>query len=821
MSTWRARSRLALAWLVAGVAALAAWNALFPEHRRSLVAVFDPAHVHGLSKALVAPLAAVLLVTARSLARGSRRAWQIAVAVLAVLLVLHVGRRFGEGAVVTGVVVVALVARRADFGLRGDPASKPRLLLHAAIAAIGVLVYGLVVLWVNRLMADQPYTPKFALSVLGRAVAGMSFHGARHLNGPFANWFPVTAFLLGWGAVAFLLAEWLAPWRYRLQQGAHERRHAAMLVRSWGADTLAPFALRADKSYFFTGDGSAFLAYRVVGGVAVVSGDPIGAHDAHEELVRSFVDFAHERGWRVAILGAAESSLESYRALGLRALYHGDEAVVETASFSLDGRAVRKVRQSVSRLERAGYTVRVLRPGDASPELCAEIEAVACEWRCGAPERGFTMALDTLFGLGDDEAVLVVGFDESGSVAGVLHFCISHPGSALSLSTMPRRRAVPNGFTEWLICEAIGWARAAGFARVSLNFSPFAALLAPGADLTRTERLQALLLRRTKGRFQLDSLLLFNRKFLPAWQPAVRGLRAPSRPAARRGRRARSGVVPPLLVIALGLVLAGLSTVAINGGYALQHTAASRLSRLRLSEPLRSLRSLAGNGRWTAGFLLGIGGWAVYVAALRVAPLSLVQAASAGGIAVLALGVGRLRAHERVGVGAAIAGLVMLGLSLPRHPAGGHASTLALATWLAASAVAAGVAALAVGGGAGLGTAAGVLYAAGDVATKAAVAGGVAFVPALLAAHGLAFVCMQLAFQRGSRLATAGLAVVWTNALPIVAGTLLFAESLPGGWRGSARLAAFALVLVGAAALALRSAAAVDAGPAPATLSID
>ena len=516
--TWQARSRLALAWLVAGVAALAAWNALFPEHRRSLVALFDPAHVHGLSKALVAPLAALLLVTARSLARGSRRAWQVAVVVLAALLVLHVGRRFGEGAVVTGVVVVALVARRADFGRRGDPTSKPRLLLHGASAGIAVVVYGLVALWVNRLMADRPYTPRFALSVIGRALAGMSFHGARHLNGPFANWFPVTAFLLGWGALAFLLAEWLAPWRYRLQQGTHERSHAAELVRSWGADTLAPFALRGDKSYFFTDDGTAFLAYRVVGGIAVVSGDPIGAHDAHEELVRSFVEFAHERGWRVAILGAAESSLEGYRALGLRALYHGDEAVVETASFTLDGRAVRKVRQSVGRLERAGYTARVLRPGDASPALRAELESIAHEWRGGVRERGFTMALDTLFGLDDDEAVLVVGFDENGNAAGVLHFCISHPGSALSLSTMPRRRAVPNGFTEWLICEAIGWARAAGLARVSLNFSPFAALLAPGADLTRTEQLQALLLRRTKGRFQLDNLLLFNRKFLPAWQ---------------------------------------------------------------------------------------------------------------------------------------------------------------------------------------------------------------------------------------------------------------------------------------------------------------
>src|SRR5581483_7203296 len=123
----RDRSRATLAWLVAGVALLAAWDATFPAHRRSLVAAFDPAQVHGATKAAVAPLAAVLLLAARSLARGSRRAWQVALVVLVALLVLHIGRRFSEGAIVTGVVAVALVARRADFRRRGDPTARPRV----------------------------------------------------------------------------------------------------------------------------------------------------------------------------------------------------------------------------------------------------------------------------------------------------------------------------------------------------------------------------------------------------------------------------------------------------------------------------------------------------------------------------------------------------------------------------------------------------------------------------------------------------------------------------------------------------------------------
>jgi hypothetical protein len=258
-----------------------------------------------------------------------------------------------------------------------------------------------------------------------------------------------------------------------------------------------------------------------------------------------------------------------------------------------------------------------------------------------------------------------------------------------------------------------------------------------------------------------------------------------------------------VISLAAGLVLAVVSAVAINGGYALQHREAAALPPLSLRRPVRSLLSLFRAPRWLAGFLAGIGGWVLYVVALKLAPLSLVQACAAGGVGVLAVGVGRLTRAEQVGVGAAFSGLVLLGLSLRPHTAGGHGNWVAVALWMAVSVAAALALAALVRSGPALGTAAGILYAAGDVGTKAAVAGGVrlGFVPALLACHGLAFVCIQLAFQRGGRLATAGLAVLWTNALPIAAGTAIFGESLPPGLRGAARLAAFVLVLIGAVAL--------------------
>ena len=199
-----------------------------------------------------------------------------------------------------------------------------------------------------------------------------------------------------------------------------------------------------------------------------------------------------------------------------------------------------------------------------------------------------------------------------------------------------------------------------------------------------------------------------------------------------------------------------------------------------------------------------------------LAPLSLVQAASAAGIGVLALLVSRggvaLARAERAGVAVSILSLVLLGASLAHdHTHGDNGAWHGVAIWIGASAAAAAVAAGPLSRrlvpGAGLGLAAGLLYGAGDVATKAGVGGGShsLFLLVMLACHGLAFVALQLGFQRGRALATAGTATLFTNALPIVAGMVLFHEALPGGALGALRVASFVLAVAGAAALTARS----------------
>jgi hypothetical protein len=260
-----------------------------------------------------------------------------------------------------------------------------------------------------------------------------------------------------------------------------------------------------------------------------------------------------------------------------------------------------------------------------------------------------------------------------------------------------------------------------------------------------------------------------------------------------------------------GLVLALLAALALNVGFFVQHGATNTMVSLSLRHPINSARLLVTNRQWLLGYAAGWVGWGIYIAALSLAPLSLVQAVSAGGVGVLAVLVHRLgtplEARERLGAAIAVGGLALLGLSLTaRVTPAPRAHTALLLIVIAAGAAIAGLLAFVArtfNSAAALGCAAGLLFGVGDLATKGAVGGyGLVFVPVLAVATALGFVTLQLAFQRGRVMETAGLSTLVNNIVPIAGGLLVFHDSVPTGLAGVARVASFAAVVAGAVLLA-------------------
>jgi hypothetical protein len=261
--------------------------------------------------------------------------------------------------------------------------------------------------------------------------------------------------------------------------------------------------------------------------------------------------------------------------------------------------------------------------------------------------------------------------------------------------------------------------------------------------------------------------------------------------------------------LAIALVLALASTTLTSIAYLRQHEAAAALPVLSLRRPLQSAQLLLSDRSWLLGFALETSGFALYAAALALAPLALVQSIAAGGIGVLAyvsarVAGRRLRRHEVGGVVVSVLGLVALAVSLVGGERDGHGSTVPIVVWLAVTAAVA-LLVLDIGrrfGGMAVaqGAAGGMFFAIGDISTKLATQGGerIAFVVTVVAGYVLGTWLLQLGYQLGGALTVAGVATLLTNALPILAGTIVLDEPVPSGALGWVRLAAFAAVVIGA-----------------------
>jgi lysylphosphatidylglycerol synthetase-like protein (DUF2156 family) len=303
-----------------------------------------------------------------------------------------------------------------------------------------------------------------------------------------------------------------------LRRAPGDAERARDLVHRFGSDTLAYFVLREDKSYFFFGD--VVIAYRYLWNLALVSGDPVGDRSQVPAALEAFVRHARSLGWGVAVLAGTGDLADVYAELGLRGLYMGDEAIVDTRRFTLEGRKIRKVRQSCHRLERLGYTIEVLSDADVTPDLARQLTDVARSFRGPAPERGFTMALGRGPSRSDPECLTVVARDAGRKAQAFLHLVPCFGGQpGYSLDILCRRREAPNGLNEGVISTAVLELRRRGILRMSLNFGAFAALFASGAKLTLGQRLEAVLMKRISPMFKMESLYNFNAKFDPDWLP--------------------------------------------------------------------------------------------------------------------------------------------------------------------------------------------------------------------------------------------------------------------------------------------------------------
>jgi len=462
-----------------------------------------------------------LLLLARGLRRRKRRAWQAVIALLTfdtVLHFLHFPHQISPSDIVAIVLIAVLLYRHVDFYAVGDPRSRRTVLPVFLTLVVMDFAISLGYLQVGPLAGSYSFFQRLQ-DVLYELVG---------VNGP-VQWatdargdlYHLLTSALGALTLVVTIYVLLRSARPRARLAAADATRLRDLLDSRGdRDSLGYFALRDDKSVIWSPSGKAAVCYRVVSGVMLASGDPLGDPEAWPGAITEFLGEAARHAWRPAVMGCSELGAEVWCREGdLTALELGDEAIVNVVDFSLAGRQMRNVRQMVNRVAKNGYTAEIRRVGDIPrPELEAII-AEADRWRGTNVERGFSMALGRLGAPGDECCVLVTA-KENGVLRAILHF-VPWGSDGLSLDLMRRDKSGQAGLNDFLIVEAIKAAPALGVKRVSLNFAMFRAALERGERIGAGPVLKAwrgtlVFLSRW---FQIESLYKFNAKFSPVWEP--------------------------------------------------------------------------------------------------------------------------------------------------------------------------------------------------------------------------------------------------------------------------------------------------------------
>ena len=463
----------------------------------------------------------ILILLARGLRRGKRRAWMISILFLSLGLSTEFFR-FGfhpTQVALSLFLLTILIAFRNEFEAKSDPTFRFSPLYTFGFAFFFFLIVGVLLFYVrhNENVTDNPSF----LSVILTVISGFFW-----LKGPVILSSSVAEDTIYLTLGTFGIFIILVPlWAYLRRvssipvSSVEDKYQISSLVEKFGdSDSLAYFATRDDKSVIWSNNRQAGIAYRVQNGVMLASGDPFGEPSLWPEVIGNFLSKAREYGWTPAVMGASERGGRAWiDNANLAAIEIGDEAIVDVKDFSLEGHSMSNVRQTLNKARREGFTCETSKVADLHESDRAHIRDLAIRWRGDSSERGFSMSMDRFMRELDNNAVLVRGY-KSGELVAFLYF-VPWGKVGFSLDRMQRAPHPYPGITELMIVEMIQFCSAHHLRYLSLNFAAFRSIIERSEKISAGPLLRTLrtLIRFFSGWFQVESLYRFNAKFQPDW----------------------------------------------------------------------------------------------------------------------------------------------------------------------------------------------------------------------------------------------------------------------------------------------------------------
>ncbi|TQL46826.1 lysylphosphatidylglycerol synthetase-like protein (DUF2156 family) [Subtercola boreus] len=251
----------------------------------------------------------------------------------------------------------------------------------------------------------------------------------------------------------------------------------AFLKMGWAEGPLAWMTTWRGNLYWYAPHDTGAVAYRVVNGVAVTTGEPLCEPRNMAEVVRGFVTFCEDRGWVPVFYGATETLRVHLSGQAWYSMKVAEDTLVDTTTWSLGGKKMQNIRTSLTRATKTGVRFEWTTYSELTSTKKAQIEDISREWVAekSLPEMGFT--LGGVRELKDSDVSLMLAITADGDIDAVTSWLPTFRNgivTGLTLDFMRRRTGSMPGLMDAVIAETITEARRTGVQTVSLSAAPLA-----------------------------------------------------------------------------------------------------------------------------------------------------------------------------------------------------------------------------------------------------------------------------------------------------------------------------------------------------------
>ncbi|MDE1872893.1 MAG: DUF2156 domain-containing protein [Thaumarchaeota archaeon] len=238
----------------------------------------------------------------------------------------------------------------------------------------------------------------------------------------------------------------------------YPKKRLDKIMKRYGCESQHCFALHQDKEIYLIGDCNALLSYKIVHGVGIVLGGPIGSSTEKKNAIRKYNQFCRENDIIPAFYGFTENEINHYTSLGMRIVKIGEEGVINPHTFSLKGSRMKNLRNSVTRARHLGVTSCIVRNRDElDAEILKRLSVISSDWNAARTNIGFSCTpFDPNFLLSNDDEFLILGYYK-GEISAFLTLKIYPNKRGATLDIMRRMKDGPNGITELMIIKAISY----------------------------------------------------------------------------------------------------------------------------------------------------------------------------------------------------------------------------------------------------------------------------------------------------------------------------------------------------------------------------